>query len=400
MNRFWMLLAMRTLLRRRARSGITLAAVSLGVGILVFLGAVMTGVDDTMVRSTVAAHSGHVTVRPQPGARIPAREFAERWSRLAPPGCAEFLAPRAAFGALLVGGRGTASVEVLGLLVEREGGRTVPAARLVSGRLPDPSAPRPEICLGALAAERLGAAPGDTLRLRLQDGDRGPVRVAGVFRTGIERMDAGTALMALGAALEAGGGALTAETAVFARDRAGSDELLAALRPMLAAGEEAVPWQERLPDLDELIRLNHFSMLVFIALVTVLLATAVSNTALISVLDRYRALGVLKALGARPSEIVRLVMFESAVLTLAAGAAGLLLGALATLVAARTGIDLGHWTSRNPHFVLSTVIHPRLTAAMTFGPAAGALGASLLATLWPALTAARGRVADVLRMAR
>ena len=48
----------------------------------------------------------------------------------------------------------------------------------------------------------------------------------------------------------------------------------------------------------------------------------------------------------------------------------------------------------NPHFVMSSVVYPRLTAQMTLAPALSALVLGLSASVWPALTAARRSAAE------
>lgn len=166
----------------------------------------------------------------------------------------------------------------------------------------------------------------------------------------------------------------------------------------LGEGETVTPWQELLPELDQLLQLNLVSMFIVILLVVIMMAAGVSNTVLVSVMDRYREFGVLKALGTTPGEVLRLVLMETALICLAAGTMGLAAGSAITIATSHTGIDLGRFTSENVHFVLSSVIHPRLTWGMAFAPALTVLGAGLAASLWPAAIAARRRAAEVLRL--
>lgn len=74
-----------------------------------------------------------------------------------------------------------------------------------------------------------------------------------------------------------------------------------------------------MPELEQLTRLNLVSMAIVIVLVVVILAAGVSNTVLVSVLDRYHDFGILKALGTTPWEILRLIVLETTLLALAAG---------------------------------------------------------------------------------
>ena len=190
------------------------------------------------------------------------------------------------------------------------------------------------------------------------------------------------------------------DVAVFLHKGVSSGEGMKLLRPLLAPGETATRWETLTPELEQLTRLNFVAMLIVIVLVVVIMAAGLSNTILVSVMDRYREFGVLKAMGVTPWEVVRLIVTETAVMCVAAGAIGLLLGASATLLSGRTGIDLSRFTSMNPHFVMSSVVYPRLIAQMTLAPALSALVLGLSASVWPALTAARRSAAEVMRMSR
>lgn len=67
--------------------------------------------------------------------------------------------------------------------------------------------------------------------------------------------------------------------------------------------------------------------IVLIALISVLVSTInTANTMITSVLERYKEIGVLKAVGARNSEILKIFLFESAFLGFIAGVLGCILG--------------------------------------------------------------------------
>jgi ABC-type antimicrobial peptide transport system permease subunit len=191
---------------------------------------------------------------------------------------------------------------------------------------------------------------------------------------------------------------LTAEVALFFREGLGSKAGKRLISPLLSQGEEITSWEEILPELDQLLRLNMVSMLIVIILVVTLMAAGVSNTVLVSVMDRYRTFGVLKALGVTPGEVIRLILIETALICLVAGLVGISLGGAFTLLFGRQGIDLGLLTSENPHFVLSSVIHTRLTWEMGVAPPLAVLLVGVFASMWPAIIAAQRRPSEVMRL--
>lgn len=67
--------------------------------------------------------------------------------------------------------------------------------------------------------------------------------------------------------------------------------------------------------------------IVLIALISVIVSTInTANTMITSVLERYREIGVLKAVGAKNSEILKIFLFESSLLGFVAGVLGCILG--------------------------------------------------------------------------
>jgi len=85
------------------------------------------------------------------------------------------------------------------------------------------------------------------------------------------------------------------------------------------------------------------------------------NTTLMSVFERMREFGVLKALGMKPWWIVRGVLTESVFLLLLGTAAGDLLTIVTVGVLAATGIDLSSLAAGAEFAGMSRIIYPSLT---------------------------------------
>lgn len=82
---------------------------------------------------------------------------------------------------------------------------------------------------------------------------------------------------------------------------------------------------------------------ILIALISVVVsAINTANTMITSVLERYKEIGVLKAIGARNSEIITIFLFESSFLGFLAGIFGILLGLLFTSLANIILSNLGY----------------------------------------------------------
>jgi putative ABC transport system permease protein len=111
---------------------------------------------------------------------------------------------------------------------------------------------------------------------------------------------------------------------------------------------------------------------------------AVLNTLLMSVSERTHEIGLLCAIGWRPSRIVALVMLDGLVVSAGGAAAGIGIG-LACL----------RWIARQPR--LGGLFQPEVTAGLVLEGAVMAMLVGLLAGLYPAWRATRLNPMDLLR---
>ena len=108
---------------------------------------------------------------------------------------------------------------------------------------------------------------------------------------------------------------------------------------------------------------------ILIALISVLVSTInTANTMVTSVLERYKEIGILKAIGSRNSEIFGIFLFESSFLGFVAGCLGCLLGWGLANLGGNILSDLG-WGFIQPYFsvylVLSLILFAVITGALS-----------------------------------
>jgi putative ABC transport system permease protein len=126
---------------------------------------------------------------------------------------------------------------------------------------------------------------------------------------------------------------------------------------------------------------------ILIALISVLVsAVNTANTMITSVLERTKEIGVIKAIGARNSEILQIFLFESAFLGFVAGVLGVLLGWGITYGAGALLDNLG-WGFLSPHYSLLLFAGCTLFATIT-GAVSGVA---------PAINASRIKIVEALR---
>jgi ABC-type lipoprotein release transport system permease subunit len=186
------------------------------------------------------------------------------------------------------------------------------------------------------------------------------------------------------------------EIVVRGRDPERVETLAARLAASPALGDaEVLDWRSLAPEMVSLIELVQVAWVFVLALVFAAAAAGVANTMLMATFERTHELGMLLALGARPGRIVRLILVESVAL----GVVGALIGAAVGvgLVAAThgPGVDYAALTGGGPSELSygglqwSLLLHPTLAAVDVVRVVAAVVLTSLVASLWPALRAAR-----------
>lgn len=407
-------LALRNLLRQRRRTALTLMVVVAGFLALSLAGGFMAQTFQGLSDAAIRGGLGHLQVMP-PGAMegdeaqslekaLPDGEaLAARLRR--DPAVAEVL-PRSQFMGLL--SSGAKSVAFLGTAVDpvlepkymacldslKDGAKASGGAgsRWLS---PDPSAR--EVILGVGLAHSLGASVGSLLTLMSTTRDGAlnavDVEVVGLQDLGLRELNDRLLTVSLATAnqLLDAGPARSRLSIVLKRprDTAAEQTRIQALLPETSVK----PWFE-LASFYRQVKLLYYAIFGFMGLVlflVVLLATA--NTLLMSVMERVREFGVLRAMGLQPGQLLVLLQWEGAFL----GLMGSALGLAATLLL-RAGLNALHIQMPAPPgtshgYELDIHFVPAVYLIVAIG-----IQATLqLSALFPGLKAARLRIVEALR---
>jgi putative ABC transport system permease protein len=97
---------------------------------------------------------------------------------------------------------------------------------------------------------------------------------------------------------------------------------------------------DHVPGLQHAVELDRMSNWIFYAILILVVALSLMNTFLMAVLERTREFGVLLSLGMAPRRLMRLVLSESALLTLLGVTLGIGLGAAITAYFQTHGLEV------------------------------------------------------------
>ena len=390
----WTYMAVRFILRHRRKTIATASFIILGTGILVFLHALTVGINDTMVLNTTRLHFGDAFLD------IPA-EFGDAEPVVRSISAEKEVAGallRYRFSGLLTGGGMSVPAVLYAVKPELESAWTAIAPRMTSGKYPENH--RPEILLGQNMAEKLHVIAGDSLSIVESSGAYlGGFRVSGVYRTEIPHFDNMIAYVPISAIGPDVHRQTPSEIAIFMGKRTNSDSIRERLLPLVPEGLRLQTWDELMPDLIQLIEMNEVAMRILILFVFILVGFGISNSFILTIVERYREFGILKAMGVTPKELVGLVFLESFMVCLAATLIGLFLGWVLTVVVAVWGIDFSSLTSHNRYFIVTGLVRPRATLESIYWPGLLSILAAVVSAYLPTRLAAKKTTSETLRFA-
>lgn len=155
------------------------------------------------------------------------------------------------------------------------------------------------------------------------------------------------------------------------------------------------PWQEFARAFYEAMNADQQGHLIMLFVITLIVAIGVLNTVLMSVLERRREYGLLKALGTKPAQIFIIIIAEVNILAFFSILIGAVVGATANWFFSFQGITIPQEISYGG--VVFSKIFSQITAKSLYLPTIIVLVSAGLVSLFPALNAARVDPAKAMR---
>lgn len=308
---------------------------------------------------------------------------------------------------LLSSAANASGVAIIGVIPEDERSVSLIPDRMVEGTYLS-SAGSAGVVIGIELARKLGVKVGSKVVLMTQvvqpdtEGKAGTggemkstlLRVSGIFRTGLQPVDAGVIHLPLPVAqtlLGVKGHQVTQIALVLDQE---GDSLMVAngLRKLLSGKPvEVLTWRESMPMLAQILRLDRAFNYVMNIVVLTMVGLGILNTILMRVLERRYEFGVCAALGLRPLQLAAMIVIESLALTSISLATGLVLGLGINHYFATTGLDFrwifGHGLP--PALVFDPILYSRLSVSRITSSVSIVFIMATLISLYPALKAGR-----------
>ena len=298
-----------------------------------------------------------------------------------------------------VGDKSTA-VQIIGLDTEREVNATQFDKKVTTGNLFSRET-KHEAIIGAGLARILKAETGEEIVLVSQGADGSIANdlytIVGIVESGDEATDRMACYLPIEAAQEL----LVLEgrvheIIVIISDINRVDKITVAIEANLGDPALAVsPWQEVAKSFYRAMQADRTGDMIGRVIIMLIVAIGVLNTVLMSVLERTREYGVLKAIGTKPRQVFWLVVCEVNLLALGSIAIGALIGTLLNHLLSIYGITFSEaFTYGGIEF---KTMYAEVNARSLYIPALTVILAATVVSLFPALKAARIMPADAMR---
>ncbi len=362
-DRFVWSVALRGLRGSKGQTLLSTGVVSISVVLIIFMGSLIAGLQEKLIEDVTGAIA-HIELKPAerepyalwedatPGGVLYGgkREVVqqrkitiEQWrvwvSRL------EQSDSRVVAVSPTVQGQGFASrggrreaVAIYGVFPEVQNTFVPIEANLLSGRFIglEPA----EIALGKKLADKLGVGNGDRLRLVGETGDAASYKVAGIFETGYQGVDDKTIYMPLRDAqsLLATGAEITH---IGLKLNQLFDAEILARRLERQVPFESKSWMADNQQLLDALTAQSRTMRLILSFTTIAAGFGIASILIMLVMSKLREVGILKAMGASPRQILMVFTLEGTLMGLFGAVLGTLLGVAVSWVFAQVTTSEG-----------------------------------------------------------
>ncbi len=391
------MLAWRNLWRNHRRTFIMLAAISVGVWAMIFMTALTQGMVNDMIEDGISALPGHVQVHhpdyrddpnitnliPIPDSELSARLEAAGFDRWA---------TRIKVPAVITSERDSRGVMLLGIDPSREQGLTFIDESDLDGRFLE-SIEDGGIVIGRELADTLETEVGKRVVVMSQNpdndiADRG-FRIVGLFGADMPQYEEGFAFVGKQTLQRLlGVGDFVSEAVVMGDDYRDVTADYERLQALFDDSVVVQPWTELDTYLGTMLEVMDGFVLIWVIVIFLALSFGLVNTLVMAVFERVREIGLMLALGMRPSSILGQIIVESMLLLVIGLAIGNVL-AWASIEPLKGGIDISIVAEGMEMMGAAAVLYPQLRMEDVVLANVVVLVLGFLASLSPAWRASR-----------
>jgi ABC-type lipoprotein release transport system permease subunit len=398
-------LAWRNIWRNKRRSLIIIAAIAVGLLSGLFASAVMFGMGESLINSTIDRDLGHIQIHTKtfeddklltdtiPSAQKLLSDIKSQPNLIG-------ASARLITEGMISSATSSGGVRITGIIPEDETKVTSIHNQIIAGSYFE-SEDANQILLGHKLAENLGIRERSKVVLSFQGLDGtiiyGAFRVTGIFRTESTMFDRSTVFIKENDILSLLASQPICHEIVV---RLNSSQNVDSLFTNLVKSYDYLSvksWKELAPELKLMDEMIGLQLSIFMGVILFALLFGITNTMLMSVLERVREFGVLMAIGMKRKKVFSMIILETITLAVVGGIVGMILAIITITYFGFAGINLSAFAAGFSEWGLSSILYPMLPFSFYLVITIMILFTAVFSAIYPAIKAIKLKPATAIR---
>jgi ABC-type lipoprotein release transport system permease subunit len=400
-------LAWRNIWRHRRRTIIIVAAMGLGLAMMMMYDGLMDGFNQAIYGNAIRILGGNIQIHAagyrekiDTNPMLPlADDSAVVKAALSDP-VVIAAARRINTGGLATDHEGAFPLKIIGIEPEVEAPVSLVASHIADGRYLT-ATDADSVLIGKGLADVMQLKVGDRFTLVGTDvhkqSRQRSMTVIGIYDLGLPSNEKGTLYISLSEAQNLYGLPGQSTEVDLSLNKLGQENsVVAAISPALP-GYEVESWEKNFPDLTAAISQKGAVMNVFSVIIQVIAGIGILNLLLMAIYERTREIGLLGAMGLKPAQIALLFILEGTMIGVVGVVAGVILGLVFNAGLGTVGVDYSQFSNVTAYMALiSGKVYPTLGLGNLFNRALTIIVIATLAAWIPANEASRREPAAAL----
>ncbi len=398
-------LAWRNIWRNKRRSLIIIAAIAVGLLCGLFTSAIMFGMGESLINTTIDRDLGHLQIHTKtfeddklltdtiPATLTILKDIKSQTNVAG-------VSARLIFEGMISSATSSGGVRVTGIQPQDEMKVTSVHNNIVAGNYFEADQSN-QILIGFKLAENLGVKEKSKIVLSFQGLDGsiiyGAFRVTGIFRTESTMFDRSTVFIKENDILSLLGTEPIYHEVVV---RLNSSQNVDTLYNNLVKNYKHLSvknWKELAPELKLMDEMIGLQLSIFMGVILFALLFGITNTMLMSVLERVREFGVLMAIGMKRKKVFSMIILETITLAIVGGIVGMILAIITITYFGFAGINLAAFAAGLSDWGLGTILYPVLPISFYLSITIMILLTAVFSAMYPAIKAIKLKPAKAIR---
>lgn len=385
-------LAWKNIWRNPLRSTILITAIAIGVWALVFINGLTSGMIDGYVSNAIANRTGHIQIHSPQFVKESeishVFESTEILKFIAETNDIQSYTPRVIVNVMASSASSSLSVKLIGIDSELEHKTTQYQSKIIAGEATFQSVRNP-VFISDYLAQKMNLKVGSKIVTNFQN--KGGEITSAVFRVAaimdIQQVDNLVYnIYCPISQLRQWTGLTNTEVNEITLLLRHSDQI-PKIQAQLLENFNSLSiknYKELAPDINLMSIQLHIGLSIMIFIFMLALIFGIINTMLMAVLERYKEIGMLMAVGMNKAKLFRMIVIETLFLSLVGLPVGILLGSATISYYQHFGLNLENWARGLEKFGMSSILYPQLSFVFYLIIAGSVLFTAIMASIYPA----------------